>query len=41
MNLIETLGVQEGYQVEQLATGLLSGTPESKLAVAAARKPKK
>jgi hypothetical protein len=41
MNLIEALGVQDGYQVEQLATGLLSGTPESKLAVSKSLKPPK
>lgn len=41
MNLIETVGVSDGYQIEQLATGLLSGTPESKLSVAAALAAKK
>jgi enoyl-CoA hydratase len=33
LNIIEGLGLKDGYQVEQMATGLLSGTPESKAAV--------
>lgn len=37
LNLVEDLGVAQGYQVEQMATGILSGTPESKAAVAGFR----
>jgi enoyl-CoA hydratase len=33
LNIIENLALKDGYQVEQMATGLLSGTPESKAAV--------
>ena len=43
LNLIETLGVDEGYHIEQLGTAILSSLPESKEAAAAfvaKRKPK-
>ncbi len=33
LNVIENLSLKDGYQVEQMATGLLSGTMESKAAV--------
>jgi enoyl-CoA hydratase len=43
LNLIETLGVDQGYHVEQLGTAILSSLPESKEAASAfvaKRKPK-
>jgi len=43
LNLIETVGVHEGYHIEQLGTAILSSLPESKEAAAAfvaKRKPK-